>query len=176
MLTISNKVLEKAFNRPVKKHVVCLGVDTASRTGWCKVKTNDTESVFDYGVIAVDSTSTYYKYNQFIEIFNKIIEQDNVVVIEESYCGINIKTFQLLSRLGAYVYAIAFFKGVKDKRFTLATTARKFLGFKGNLNKKKIHKEFKQRLSLDLIYIDDEDVIDAFILALNGILEDSENE
>lgn len=106
---------------------------------------------------------------QYIEIFDKIISKNDDLVIEETFCGINIKTFQLLSRLGGFVYTVAHLKGVQNKKFILATTARKYLGFKGNSKKKDIQKEFCSQLNIKL---DDEDVIDAIILALNGILEE----
>jgi len=169
MLKISNKKLEKAFNKRIKKSVVCLGVDTASRTGWCKAVANDKECTFDYGFINVNSKDKYFKYSQYIEILDGIISKDEDLIIEETFCGINIKSFQLLSRLGGFVYAVAHLKGVQHKKFILATTARKFLGFKGNAKKEIIQKQFIKKLGIE---IDDEDVIDAIILALNGILEE----
>ena len=60
-------------------------------------------------------------------------------------------------------------KKVKKIYFILATTCRKQLGFKGNLKKPIIHKMFKERLDIEL---DDEDVIDAIMLALTGVLEE----
>ena len=89
------------------------------------------------------------------------------MIIEESFYGRNVKTFQMLSRLGGFAYAVAHLNGLKEKKFLLATTARKNLGFKGNLKKKVIQKEFIKKLKLQL---EDEDIIDAMILALNGIL------
>jgi len=167
MVTLSNKVLEKAFDKKIIPNITCLGVDTASRTGWCKATTTKKEVVFDYGFIDVKSNNKYFKYNRYIKLFSNIVKTDKLI-IEESFYGRNVKTFQMLSRLGGFIYAIAHLNGQKDKEFLLATTARKQLGFKGNLKKQLIHQQFLKTLKLKL---DDEDVIDAMVLAINGILD-----
>ena len=59
--------------------------------------------------------------------------------------------------------------GVKIKYFVSAAQARKALGFKGNAKKTIIHEQFK--LKLPVLDIDDEDIIDAIILALVGVLK-----
>jgi Holliday junction resolvasome RuvABC endonuclease subunit len=91
----------------------------------------------------------------------------NKIIIEESFYGQNIKTFQMLSRLGGFVYAIAQLNNITDVKFLLATTARKNLGFKGNAKKEIIQKEFIQKLELK---VEDNDIIDAMILVMNGII------
>jgi hypothetical protein len=74
----------------------------------------------------------------------------------------------MLSRLGAFAYSSAYLNKIPDIKFILATSARKYLGLKGNAKKKIIQKEFIKRLKLG---IKDEDIVDAMILALNGVLE-----
>ena len=167
MITISTKKLEKVFDKQVIPNITCIGLDTASRTGWCTAKTNEKEVVFDYGWIEIDSNDKYFIYNRYVDIFHTLIETDKVV-IEESFYSRNIKTFQMLSRIGAFAYAAAHLKKIKNKQFLLATSARKYLGFKGNAKKDIIQKEFIEVLDLK---IDDNDIIDAMILVLNGILK-----
>ena len=165
---ISTKKIEKAFGRKVIPSTTCLGVDTASRTGWCKADTLGLNNVtFDYGFINIDSRDKYFKYNRYIDAF-KTFEKCDKVIIEEAFYGLNAKTFQMLSRLGAFAYSAAYLNKVKDIRFILATSARAYLGLKGNAKKAIIQEEFKKRLALKL---DDEDIIDAMILSLVGILE-----
>jgi len=164
---ISNQKIEEAFGKKVVPYITSLGVDTASRTGWCKLVTTKDNVQLDYGFIDIETTDKYYKYNKFIELFSTMVNTDKLV-IEESFFGQNAKTFQMLSRLGGFVYAIAHIHGQTDKRFLLATSARKYLGLKGNAKKEIIQEEFKKRLSLDLT---DDDIIDAIILALNGVLK-----
>ena len=169
-MNIATKTIEKIFKRKVIPFVSVIGVDTASRTGWCKIYTKPDYVTFNYAFIDIKAKNKYYKYNQYIDIFSGLLNQKvDAVIIEETFYGKNVKTFQLLSRLGGLVYAVAHRLGIKDKYFMLATSASKNLGFKGNLKKEIIHKQFIKKLSLKL---DDKDIIDAMILALTGILEE----
>ena len=169
LLKIKTKKIEKIFHKTIKQKVSCLGVDTASRTGWARITTGKVWCEIDYGFIEVKTPDKYFKYNRYIEAFKSILRPEDIIVIEETYYGRNVKVFQLLSRLGAFVYTLAHLINVPKIYFILATTCRKQLGFPGNLKKPIIHKMFKERLDLD---IDDEDVIDAIMLALTGILEE----
>ena len=166
-MKICTKTIQKAFDRKVIPYITCMGIDTASRTGWCTITTSATECRFDYGYIDMKGQDKYFKYKHYIEIFYQMLKPEYKVIIEETFYGRNVKTFQMLSRLGGFIYAIAHLIGVKDKDFMLATTARKNLGFKGNAKKQEIHKQFREKLDIGT---DDEDIIDAFILALNGII------
>jgi Holliday junction resolvasome RuvABC endonuclease subunit len=167
--TLATKDVEKIFKHKITPFVTCLGIDTASRTGWCEVNTTPELCNFSCGFIDIDTKDKYFKYNRYIEIFaNKFKDENMIVIIEESYYGKNVKTFQMLSRLGGFIYAIAHLNNIKSKQFILATTARKLLGFKGNAKKEIIQKEFLEKTKLELT---DTDVIDSIILALVGILE-----
>ena len=168
MITIKTNKIEKAFGLKVIPNITCLGVDTASRTGWCKATTYKKEVMFDFGIVDIKTSDKYFKYNRYIETFKSLIDADKVV-IEESYYSKNVKTFQMLSRIGAFAYASAHLNKIPDTSFILATSARKYLGFKGNAKKEIIQKEFIELLNLK---IDDNDVIDAMILSLVGILEE----
>jgi len=171
MIKLSKKKIQKEFGRKVEPLVNCLGVDTASRTGWCKIITGaeDVDTIeVDYGFVNIKSTDKYFKYNQYIEIFSNMLTKDLRIVIEESFFGQNAKTFQMLSRFGGFIYALAHIRGIRDKYFILATSSRKFLGIKGNMKKKLVQEEFRKRMELE---VEDDDIIDAIILAFNGILE-----
>ena len=170
MIKITKSKLEKEFGLIVEHNVVCMGFDTASRTGWCKASTGPESQdyvEFEYGWIQVKTTDKYFKYNKYIEACSSLIRKEYRVVVEETFFGTNAKTFQLLSRLGGFVYAVAHKHGVGEKWFALATRARKYLGIKGNMKKELVQKELIKRLDLK---IKDEDIIDAIILSLNGIL------
>lgn len=168
-MRMKTKKLESTFHKKIKRDVSCIGIDTASRTGWARITTGKTYCDIDYGFVDVATPNKYFKYNRYINIFQSILKPNDIVVIEETYYGRNVKVFQLLSRLGAFVYTVAHLMNVPKIYFILATTCRKQLGFPGNLKKQVIHKMFKERLD---IKIDDEDVIDAIMLALTGILEE----
>lgn len=167
MITIPIKDIEKKFNKKVTKYTSSLGLDIASRTGWSRIISDNKDIKIDYGFIDINATDKYFKYDRYIEIFNNLLYAQKII-IEESFYSLNVHTFQLLSRLGAFAYCIAKKNEIKEVSFLLATSARKYLGFKGNLNKKIIQEQFLKLLKLDL---DDNDIIDAIILAMTGILE-----
>jgi len=167
-MTLETKKIEKIFGRPIIPFISVLGVDTASRTGWCRAITDPDKIELDYGFISVHTTEQHHKYDQYINAFDSIINEGDIVIIEESFYGKNVKTFQLLSRLGAFIYMLAHQKRIEDKKFMLATTARRILGFKGNLKKEIFQKEFIERVKLNT---DDNDIVDAIALAFCGILE-----
>ena len=167
MITIKTKVLEKKLGKPIKVNITVLGVDTASRTGWCKIVTTDKEVKIDYGFIDIDSKDRNFKFNQMIDIFPSLIKGCDKVIIEDVFMKFNVMVHSFLSRIGMIVYVICHQQGIKDKDFVWATTARKKVGLKGNAKKEAIHKEFIEKFGIE---IDDEDIMDSIILALNGII------
>lgn len=167
-MKLETKKIEKIFGRKTIPFISVLGVDTASRTGWCRATTDPENILLEYGFIDVKTPERHQKYDQYLNAFGSLIHDEDIVIIEESFYGKNVKTFQLLSRLGAFIYALAYLKGIKDKQFMLATTARRILGFKGNLKKEIIQQQFSEKVHLTT---DDNDIIDAIILAFCGILE-----
>lgn len=171
MLILRTRKIEKALNIKIIPFLTCMGVDTASRTGWCRLSTDPDNIRLDYGFISIKTPDKYFKYNQYIEIFKDMLLESDILIIEESFYGRNVKVFQMLSRLGGFVYALAHLNGVKEKRFLLATSARKNIGLKGNLKKEIIQKIFCEKIDLE---IEDNDIIDSIILALNGVIERKE--
>lgn len=151
----------------IRENFTCLGVDTASRTGWAKIVTTSKEVKIDYGFIDIDSKDRNFKFNQMIEIFPSLIKGCDKVVIEDVFLKFNVMVHSFLSRIGMIVYVICHQQGIKEKGFIWATTARKNIGIKGNAKKEEIHREFIEKFD---IKIDDPDIMDAVILALTGII------
>lgn len=178
MLSIKTKKIEKIFNKKVIPFITVLGLDTATRTGWCRITTDPDYVNMDYAIIHIDTTDRYFKYNEIIQMFSNLVRTKERVIIEDTYLKIfkiknrtimssNPKTFRLISRIGAIAYTLAYLNKC-NVEFLMASTARKNLGFKGNQKKKLFHKEFLKKLN---IKVEDEDIVDAITLALNGILE-----
>lgn len=169
MLKISISKLEKQLGKLVKQNTTVLGFDTASRSGWCKIVTTDKEVKLDYGFIDIDSKDRNFKFNQMIEIFPNLIKGCDKVVIEDVFLKFNVMVHSFLSRIGMIVYVISHQLGIKEKDFIWATTARKNIGLKGNAKKEEIHKEFTEKFD---IKINDPDIMDAIVLALNGVIQE----
>jgi Holliday junction resolvasome RuvABC endonuclease subunit len=162
------KDVEKKLGKTLKRNHKVLGLDTASKTGWCLLTTTKKELTVEYGFIKVNTTDKYFKYNEIIKFFQELIQPDYQVVIEDTFFRFNPAMFRLISRIGAIAYTLAHLKGCKAE-YIFATTARSRIGLKGNAKKAIIQEEFKKMLGLE--ELKDEDIIDSYILAYNGLFE-----
>jgi Holliday junction resolvasome RuvABC endonuclease subunit len=162
------KTLEKKLAKSVKKDITVLGLDTASRTGWCKITIDKKNVKFDYGFIDIDTKNRYFKYNEIIDFLYKLIQPGYKVIVEDTFYRFNPAMFRLISRIGAIAYTLAYLDGCSP-RYMLATTARKNLGIKGNCKKEEVSQYLKDKFGLN---IKDNDIGDAIVLALCGVLED----
>jgi Holliday junction resolvasome RuvABC endonuclease subunit len=168
LITITLKKLEKKLGK-LKKNVQVLGIDTASRTGWCLIKTDAKNIYLDFGVFKVDSKDVNFKFGKIIETFDNIIKPEYKVILEDTFLGMkfmNPYMFKYLSKLGGILFAVCKYKKVEDISFLMASSARKTIGIKGNCKKKEVHDSIKGLLGIE---INDEDVSDAIVLALNGV-------
>ena len=171
MLKIPIKTIETAFDITIKKNYTSVGVDTASRTGFCLARSLNHTVLFEYSFLDMSSRNNYHKYNTLIEYINTNFSDSTIngVVIEETFFSRNAKVFQFLSRIGGIVYAIFYLKKVKDKQFISAVQSRKALGLPTNKKKVVVHEAFHNLIPK--IKIKDIDIIDAIVLALNGLIK-----
>lgn len=172
MITIPIKTIENNMPVTVKRNRTSVGVDTASRTGLCLAKTTDKDVILDYSFLEMTSKNKYHKYNTLIDHMEKFFEDTediDVVVVEETFFSRNAKVFQFLSRIGGMVYTVAHIIGIKEKVFYSATESRKRLGLPCNKKKEVVHAAFHDMIPK--VKIEDIDIIDAIILALNGLVE-----
>ncbi len=167
MIKIKTKELEKRLGLKIYPEVKAVGIDTASRSGWCKIECSGGETVIDYGFINVESKDVYFKYNEIIKVFKTLLATwQSSVIVEDVFFGRSAATLKMLTRIGMIVYVLSKLGGW-PVRFLLASTARASVGFNGTAKKDFVHKQIRDRLQIDF---KDVDVIDAFILALNGIV------
>jgi Holliday junction resolvasome RuvABC endonuclease subunit len=170
MIKISIKKLERKLNFRIKPNIKVLGLDLASRTGYCIITTTKYYVNIDYSFINIQTKDIHERYYYMTKIFNEIIKPEYDIVIEDTFLKWNANAFKFLSRLGGIVYSICYFKKVKNHPiFMYASSARKNLGIKGNCKKEGVFKYLKT-LGLSL---KDEDICDAIVLALNGIIGES---
>jgi len=170
------KELEDILGVPVTKKIKVLGLDTASRTGWCILDTNKPTIKIEYGFIDVKSKSKLAKLNTFIKVFSDLIHEDYKVVVEDVFLRYyfwggkqraNVAGFALLCRIGSIAYTIAKLKNC-SATYINASSARKKLGLKKS-KKADVQAEFKKKFGFD--EIKDEDIIDALVLALGGLIK-----
>ena len=170
MIQIKIADLEKVFKKQVRKNHKTIGLDLASRTGWCKITTTDKVAKFDFGFIDV-KTKDQQRFNDYIDILNHLLVDVQTVVMEDTYMGFNVQVFKLLTRLGAFIYCLCELKHIEDKFFVTPSASRSYLGLDSKAKKEKVQEQF-HKLIPRFDKVVDVDIIDSIILALNGILED----
>lgn len=176
-MKIPIETLEEQLNIKLKRNTRSLGVDPASKTGWCLITTTSNTATIDYSFIKIESKDIYFKYDEIVKYFNTFIgdkfiddfgTKTNIIVIEDTFFGTNINTLKLLTRIGMILYVLAYLAGI-EKYYILATQARAKLGLTATGKKQIVHKQLKEKIDLKF---DDEDIIDAFILSLCGLIKE----
>ena len=165
-MRITNKTIEKALGVKVIPFFHSLGIDCASRTGWCKIKSDAIACELEYGFVDIDTKDLYQKYDYMIKFFTSLINKElNIIIIEDTFLRFNVNVLKKLSRFGMIPYILGQQQGI-NRIFISPSEARKQLGLPSNKKKEIVHKDFIKKLKLEF---DDEDVIDAWVLALNGV-------
>lgn len=167
--------VENRFKIKLKRKCTVIGLDTASRTGWCIAKTNGRKLELNIGMIDIDVSKikdknerNQIRYNEFYEKLSSLITNQDIVLIEDVFYSINPATLILLARIGAIAFTVAKQKKIKTIKWLSAVQARKALGLPSNKKKEIVQQEFKKKLNLK---IEQNDEIDAVILSLNALAE-----
>lgn len=173
------KKVEARLGKCLKRNVVALGLDTASKTGYCIAKTDDKKLVLNIGFIDVDVSSVkdrvernMIRYNAIFDTLQGLMKTEYITVIEDVYNGGNSLTLILLARIGAIAYCIAKTKNVQEIIWKSASQARSSLNINQRCPKGKSKIFITKRLNTLLkTNITDNDEIDAIVLAINGLLK-----
>lgn len=190
-MNLQIKTIEKRLGFKLKRNTYCIGVDTASITGLCIAETNNhslkmNTSIFKLPVVKkTDELSDKiveklefmlrairdFKKNEFV---NKKVTK-TILVLENSFLGVNVVTFGILRMLCGIIFA-ELFDNFEEIKIIFPMSARKQVGFKSQLKRgtkreeKKteiinwVNEIFKSKLTND-------NETDAIILALNGLKE-----
>lgn len=169
-----NKV-ENNFGVKIKRNTTVLGLDTATKSGYCIAKTDSKKLIIEVGFINIDCgkiedrvARNELRYNAFYDAINSLIASKfDTVVIEDVFFGRNILSLILLSRIGAIAYTVCKIKGIKQIIWKSAVQARKMLGLPCNKKKDIVQKFFCKKMNIKLT---NEDEIDSIILAMIGLL------
>ena len=167
----------KLLGKPLKQGIRVLGLDTASRTGWALLKVTKTHVTIETGYVMSRHTGEE-KYDDLLELFLNLLLTNDIdcVIIEDTYLGFGMRrnpnAFKVISRIGMIAYAISYYCSMSNK-FIMATQARAAVGLKGNAKKEEIIKYLNMYLGLKL---DDHDIADAVVLALNGVIDEEAKE
>ncbi len=177
MLKIKINKIEEILNYKIKQNYKSIGIDVAERTGICNISTTDKYVTLKFNFLEFDNTDINRVYKDMYNSFKVCIFNQDIVVIEDSFKGINVDVFKKLTRFGTLALAVCVEKDIL-REFILATSSRSKLGilttkkagYGAGQSKKAVADWLFNKLGIDLK--GDDDASDAVILALLGILED----
>ena len=161
--------IENKLGVTLKRHDVTLGLDTASKTGYCIAKTDEDKLMLSVGFINIKSKDRNFKYTQIIKHLRNLIKQEYKVVIEDTYYSRNVWAFKMITFIGAMAFTLATLKKCEKIELIVASSARKRIGLKGNAKKPELVKAINELLGMNL---ENNDIVDAIILALNGLCDE----
>jgi len=191
-MTFKIKVIEKKLGFKLKRNAYVLGVDTASITGLAILETDNLRlrietSTFKLPVVkkSEELSDKFVEKLEFMlrtirdfkkQEFTKKKANKTILVLENSFMGVNVVTFGLLRMLAGIVFA-ELFDNFEEIKIIFPMSARKNVGFKSQL-KRGVKREEKKKEIVNFInaifdtQIKDDNEIDAIILALNGLKEE----
>jgi hypothetical protein len=199
-MTFKIKDIESRLTFKLKKNVYCIGVDTATTTGLAILETDDKNlrvktSTFKLPTVKKtdELSDKFVEKLEFMlreirdfkkEEFGNKKASKTVLVLENSFMGCNVVTFGLLRMLCGIIFA-ELFDNFEEIKIIFPMSARKGIGFKSEIKRVKgltskektqTRKNKKQEL-IDFInnifgtQETDDNIVDAIILALNGLKE-----
>lgn len=161
--------VEKSLKVKLRRNAISFGVDTATVSGIAKIHTTDSKLIIETNILNMSKVADIKdRYELAYSYFNGVSwRTDWTVVVEDVFFGRNVKALIFMSRLGMICYACAMNADVRRIYFINASSARKNLGLPSKGIKQEVQKIFKDKTK---IIVDEENVTDAIILALNGLL------
>jgi len=190
-MTFKLKDIEKKLRFKIKKNTYCIGVDTASITGLCIIETDKKNIKIKTSIFKLPTVK------KTDELSDKIVEKlefmlrairdfkkqefihkkasKTILVLENSYLGVNVVTFGILRMLCGIIFA-ELFDNFEEIKIIFPTHARKEVGFKSQLKRGCKREEKKKEIINWINNIfgtkeTDDNICDALILALNGLKE-----
>lgn len=175
-MKIKIKELEKILDCEIKKRTNCIGLDTAQRTGICFLKTTDDYVHIDWMFIEFKEVGDRKQiYKTMINTFENLFEKQDFATIEEVFVGFNRAGSVELARYGSYAISACVRKNIDYELISAVSCRAKFgikttkkAGYGKGKSKLAVSDWIKNNLGLEL---DDEDISDAIILGLCGIIE-----
>jgi hypothetical protein len=163
--------IEKKIPYKLKRNFKSIGVDTAQITGIVLLRTDNENLYIDYQVIGFKTQVHKEMYHSMVKAFEKILEPEYFAVIEEVFIGFSRAGSAELAKYGAFAIAEAIKKDMNYATI-LAVSARAKFGINtmkyGKGQSKKCVAEWVDGLGIKL---NDNNLVDAFVLALCGICE-----
>jgi hypothetical protein len=171
---------------PIKKNCLCLGIDVAQiKTGMCLLRTDEKFLYIEgmYILIAKKDKNTLHQMvdkwvHEAIQLRGQV-EKDSkdikkhILIIEDCWFSKSVWTTKILSKFAVLAYLV-FRKWATEAPDPIQpVTARKRIGFKKDTKdstdtKKQVYNYLAEEFDLE---IEDNDLADAYVLALAGLVE-----
>ena len=179
---IAIKTIEEKLGKKLKSNLISLGWDVAGHsTGIALIRTTESYLILErtHKINVPKNIKELDTIDLFIEQLdsfkNEISQQYKLDenIIENCFFGRNVGTLKLLARCGILVYDR--FRGLSKKsELIMPKSARSKLGFKSEKGIK--GKELKNAIvnfinNLLNLELTDNDICDAIVLALNGVIK-----
>lgn len=190
-MIIDIKEIEKRLHLNLKRNTFVVGVDTASITGIAIIETTEKQLKLETSLIRLPvikkDEETSEKFVQKLEsmleqvrefkktILTKKKPSSSILVLENSFLGVNVVTFGLLRMLCGIVFS-ELYDNFESVKILFPSSARKIVGFKSELKRGTPSKEKKQEIITWINnicktnYTNDNET-DAIILALCGLIK-----
>lgn len=185
---IKKETVEEFLEVTLSPNKIAIGFDVSMHsTGIAIIRTTETYVIVEEvskittpkKVIALDSLDLFIEQlNNFALRISRTFKVD-ISVIEDCFFGQCVRTLKALARHSVLVYDR--FKGISRKSvFMLPTSARSKVNFKKSSKKikgvhlkKEIVNYINKALDIKLKETKDQDIADALVLALAGLIEDN---
>ena len=167
--------IEIATGYKVKRNIVSIGFDWASRAGVSIIKTDEKNAEVEYIFVEFKGNNPKEKYKRMVRTLEYLVSSQDIAIIENVFVGFNRKGSLELAKYHAFAISECIRKNVnyetvmaKDCRAKLGIKTTKKAGYGRGMAKKAVADYLENTFKIKL---NDEDASDSVILAMLGILE-----
>ena len=165
--------LEAILGTTIKKNSKIVGIDIATKTGYCIATTTEKTVTFDFSFANFSSNDEQERHGEIARFFGKMIDDKCEVIIEKAHYQRNMNTMHVLSVFNGILIGVSEMKNAKDWYLKGSSHIRSVVG----INMKKAEKgKAKQHVrqwlidNLDLD-VDNDNIADAVVIAIYGLLD-----
>lgn len=171
-MKLNIKDVEDSLGIKIKRNFYSVGIDTAQVSGIVFLKSDDKEIRIDELVLNFKTANSKEIYTSMVKTFERIFEEGQFAVIEEVFVGFSRAGSVELAKYGSFAISACIRKGIPYETISAVSARSKFKidtrsAGKGN-TKVAVGNWIKENLKLSY---DDNNINDALILALLGIIE-----
>ena len=164
--------MEEKLKKTIKKNFKSIGVDTAKITGIIFLKTDDIYIYIDGLVLGFKTENKKEVYGTMVRTFEKLFNEEDLAIIEDTFIGFNRKGSIELTRYGAFAIAEVIKKSIPYEIISAVSARSKFKIDTRKYGKGKSKKAVADWVNEIGVKLVDNNLVDGFVLALCGICEE----